>query len=70
MHVKLLVLLDMRLLDLLLPLLVRENELLVLHVVLLLLEFENSVFGQLSLYIHDWFVIQSTYQRNDPPLRK
>ena len=70
MHVELLVLFDMRLLDLLLPLLVRENELLVLHVVLLLLEFGNSVFGQLSLYIRDWFVIQSTYQRNDPPLRK
>ena len=56
MHVELLVLLNVRLLDLFLPLLVREDELLVLHVVLLLLKLRNSVFGQLSLYIRNWFV--------------
>ena len=56
MHIELLVLLNVRLLDFFLPLLVREDELLVLHVVLLLLKFRNSVFGQLSLYIRNWFV--------------
>lgn len=48
--VELLVLLDVSPLDLLLSLLVRENELLVLHVELLLFEFLDAVLGKLSLY--------------------
>ena len=47
--VELLVLLDVGLLDFFLALLVREHELLVLHVELLLLELEDAVFGHFSL---------------------
>ena len=49
MFVKVLVLLDMGVLDLLLPLVVLEEHLLVVHVELLLLEFGNSVLSHLSL---------------------
>ena len=49
MQVELLVLLDVGLLNLFLPLLVEEHHLLVLHVELLLLQFQDAVLGQLSL---------------------
>ena len=49
MLVELLVLLDMRLLDLLLALLVREDHLLVVHVELLLLQLRDAVLRHFGL---------------------
>ena len=50
MLVEILILLDMGLLDLFLLLLMGEHQLLVLHVVLLLLQFGDPILGHFSLY--------------------
>ena len=55
MRVELLVLLDVRLLDLFLPLLVGEDELLILHVEFLFFEFGDAVLGQLGLHVATLF---------------
>jgi len=55
MRVELLVLLDVRLLNFFLLLLVGENELLVLHVEFLFLEFSDAVLGQLGLHVATLF---------------
>ena len=52
--VELLVLLDVRLLDLFLPLLMREDHLLVVHLELLLFQLSDAVLSHFGLYSNQW----------------
>lgn len=52
--VELLVLLDVRLLDLFLPLLVSEDHLLVVHLELLLLQLSYTILSHFGLYSNQW----------------